>query len=76
METKVFEILMDVFELDSVDSTCSQSTCDKWDSMGQLNLVAELEEVFNITLEPEEIGSIKSYKDIIDILKEKGCIFQ
>ena len=76
METKVFEILMDVFELDSVDSTCSQSTCDKWVSMGQLNLVAELEEVFNITLEPEEIGSIKSYKDIIDILKEKGCIFQ
>ncbi len=73
MENKVLEILKDVFELDTVDTTCSQSTCDNWDSMGQLNLVAELEDIFDISLEPEEIGAMKSYKDIIRILKEKSC---
>lgn len=73
MENKVLEILKEVFELDSVDSTCSQSTCDGWDSMGQLNLVAELEDAFDVSLEPEEIGTMKSYDDIIRILKDKGC---
>lgn len=71
MEKKVLEILKDVFELDSVDTTCSQTTCEKWDSMGQLNLVAELEDAFDISLEPEEIGFMKSYDDIIRILRDK-----
>ena len=73
MENRVLEILKEVFELDYVDASCSQNTCDNWDSMGQLNLVAELEDSFDISLEPEEIGTMKSYNDIIRILKEKGC---
>lgn len=72
MEEKVLEILKNLFELDVVDETCSQDTCDKWDSMGQLNLVVELESEFDITLEPEEIGEMKSYKDIVSLLKNKG----
>lgn len=71
MEEKVLEILKDLFELDTVDETCSQETCEKWDSMGQLNLVVELESEFDVTLEPEEIGEMKSYSDIIRILKSK-----
>ena len=72
MEEKVLEILKDLFELETVDKTCSQTTCEKWDSMGQLNLVVELESEFDVTLEPEEIGEMKSYCDIIRILKSKG----
>ena len=71
MEEKVLEILKNLFELDTVDETCSQSTCEKWDSMGQLNLVVELETEFDVTLEPEEIGEMKSFNDIIRILKSK-----
>ena len=71
MEEKVLEILKDLFELDTVDETCSQTTCEKWDSMGQLNLVVELESEFDVTLEPEEIGEMKSFYDIIRILKTK-----
>lgn len=71
MEEIVLEILKDLFELDSVDQTCSQTTCEKWDSMGQLNLVVELESEFDVTLEPEEIGEMKSFKDIVRILKNK-----
>ena len=72
MEEKVLEILKNVFELETVDTTCSQTTCEKWDSMGQLNLVVELESEFDISLEPEEIGEMKSFEDIIRILKSKG----
>jgi acyl carrier protein len=71
MEEKVLEILKEVFELDNVDTTCSQKTCEAWDSMGQLNLVAELEDAFNISLEPDEIATMKSYVDIIRLITEK-----
>lgn len=71
MEEKVLEILKNVFELETVDTTCSQTTCEKWDSMGQLNLVVELESEFDISLEPEEIGEMKSFDDIVRIIKSK-----
>ena len=71
MEEKVLEILKNLFDLDAVDETCSQETCGKWDSMGQLNLVVELESEFDVTLEPEEIGEMKCFRDIIRILRAK-----
>ena len=40
--------------------------------MGQLNLVADLEDAFDISLEPDEISEMKSYEDIVCILKSKG----
>ena len=67
----MLKILKNLFELDTVDETCSQNTCEKWDSMGQLNLVVELETAFDVTLEPEEIGEMKNFGDIIRILKAK-----
>lgn len=72
MEQRILDVLKETFELDTVDSSCSQTTCDAWDSMGQLNLVVELEDAFDISLEPEEIGTMKSYDDIVRILKAKG----
>lgn len=72
MEEKVLEILKNLFELDTVDETCSQESCEKWDSMGVLNLVVELETEFDVSLEPEEIGEMKSFNDIVRILKAKG----
>lgn len=72
MEEKVLEILKNVLELNDVDETISSSTCEKWDSMAQLNISVELEAEFDISLEPEEIAALASYKDIIKVLKEKG----
>ena len=72
MREKVLDILKNLFELDIVDETCSQQTCEQWDSMGHLNLIVELESEFNITLEPEEMGEMKSFNDVIRILKTKG----
>lgn len=71
MEEQILEVLKRTFELETVDTTCSQKTCEKWDSMGQLNLVVELEMEFDISLEPEEIGEMKSYDDIVRIVKQK-----
>ena len=70
MEEKILEILSSVLGV-QVDETCSQANCAKWNSINQLNIVVELEMEFNISLEPEEIGEMKSYNDIIRILKTK-----
>lgn len=71
MEEKVLNILKNVFDLENVDATCSQKTCEKWDSMGQLNLIVELESEFGVTFEPEEMEQMKSVSDIIMILSTK-----
>ena len=71
MEEKVLEILKNLFELDTIDETCSQATCEKWDSMMHLNLVVELESEFGVSLEPDEIGQMQSYNDVIRILKSR-----
>ena len=71
MEEKILEVLKTTFELDVVDISISQQNCEAWDSMGQLNLVADLEEAFDISLEPEEIGEMRSYNDLVRILKTK-----
>ena len=60
-----------VFDIEDLDTTCSQKTCEKWDSMAQLNLVLELEDTFGISLEPEEIGEMTSFETINSIIKEK-----
>ena len=72
LEEKVLEILKETFELDSVDKTISSQTCPAWDSMGQLNLIADLEEAFGICIEPEEFGEMKSVDEIVRVLKRKG----
>ena len=71
LEERVLDVLKNTFELDTVDNTCSQKTCEKWDSMGQLNLVVELETEFDVSLEPEEIGEMTCVESIIQILKGK-----
>lgn len=71
MEQKVLDILRQVLELPEADETCSQQTCDEWDSLHHLNLAVELEMEFGVSLEPEEIAEMKSYNDIIRILKQK-----
>ena len=72
MEQKILDVLKEPFELETVDKSISQQNCEAWDSMGQLNLVADLEDAFNISLEPEDIGEMKCFDDIVRILKSKG----
>ena len=71
MKEKVLAILRELFDDMTIDETCSQKTYEKWDSMAQLNLVIELETEFGITLEPEEIGLMTSFYDIVNILRTK-----
>jgi acyl carrier protein len=45
-----------------------------WDSIGHMNLVAALEEEFNLQFEVDEIMEMSSPQKILDILKARGVL--
>jgi acyl carrier protein len=44
---------------------------EKWDSVAHLKLVAELEHVFDVMLDADEILAMSSYDKAVEILKTK-----
>ena len=71
MEERILEIMKAVFGLETIDETCSQKNCEKWDSLAHLNLIVELESEFDISFEPEEIGSMISFDDVCRMIMDK-----
>lgn len=47
----------------------TMETMDKWDSIGQMSLVAIIEDVFGIELEPDEVMLFTSFAAGVEILK-------
>lgn len=50
----------------SIDYTATRDQLADWNSMNHLNLVVELENVFNLKLSMEEIENLKSVRKIVD----------
>jgi len=71
MEDKILEILRRTLGVEDIGTDCSQKNCFEWNSLAQLNLSLELEEAFGISLEPEEIGSMTCYSEIVSTIKSK-----
>jgi acyl carrier protein len=71
MKNKIKEIMAGVFkiEADSISDDTTIGNVEKWDSLGHMNLVAALEEEFDIVLDDEDIEIIISYSNICKIVK-------
>lgn len=71
MDEKIISIMENVFESKGLDTTCSQNTCEKWDSLHHLNLIVELEDAFDMEFEPEEIAEMKSFEKVKETILSK-----
>ena len=71
LKEKVLDIMCEVFEMDEVAADASQKNCPRWDSLHHLTLAAELEEAFDIELEPEEIAEMTDVDRVIAMLESK-----
>lgn len=71
LEDKVLEIMREVFEMENVSTGASQKNCERWDSLHHLSLASELEEAFDIDLEPEEIADMTDFSRVIALLETK-----
>ncbi len=63
---------VEVFGVDAsvLNDGFTKDTVDGWDSVHQLNIIALLEESFDIMFDPEDIMAFTSYKAGCDILKK------
>ena len=71
LEDKVLEIMREVFDLQEVSTDASQKNCDRWDSLRHLTLASELEDAFDIELEPEEIAEMTDFTRVIAMIQSK-----
>lgn len=71
MKEKIINILKDVLETNDVDENTNQQNCPLWDSLHHLNIAVEIEDEFNISLEPEDIASMHSVDDIVAVVSKK-----
>lgn len=69
---KYIEIFIDVFETTEEVAKNMIYKDEKWDSVGHMMLITEIENVFKIELETEDIVAFGSYSQGIDILKKYG----
>jgi acyl carrier protein len=74
LHQQVVNILSDVFQIDldpSIEDVMQQDL-EEWDSFNHLRLVAELEDVFQITLSDEEIPDLTSLQQVKALLRQRG----
>jgi hypothetical protein len=70
-DTTLREIFRRVFVLDdSVDlAGCRWGTVEKWDSLGQLKLLMEVEQAFEVSLPSDFVVKVSSYNELRSYLK-------
>ena len=70
---KVIEIVASTCEVDKSEVTGDSTVGDfpAWDSIGHLTILSTVEEVFNISFEPEEMMEIEDVNDIVKAIEAK-----
>lgn len=63
-------------EIDFVKSGLAYSEIENWDSVAHMNLVAEIEEAFDIMLDTEDIIDFSSYDKGIEILSKYDIVIE
>ncbi len=66
--------IVDIFEesASNVQEKTSRKDIPAWDSLGQLVLMAALDQRFGIRMTPSELSSLNSVQGILDILSRHG----
>lgn len=55
--------------------TATMENVDKWDSIGQMSLIAIIEDAFGVEFEPDEVMQFTSFAAGVDILKNHNIEF-
>ena len=74
LSERVAAIFERVFGIDAADFSPDTVPEDvlRWDSLGHMTLVMDLEDAFGIHFEVDEITEMSSGRKILEILKAKG----
>ncbi len=69
---KLQNVFTEVFNVDAsvLNDEFGKDTVEAWDSVHQLNIIAQLEEEFDLLLEPEDIMACTSFAKAKEILRK------
>ena len=72
--TEALAWIADLFEepAENIQPDTPRDAIDAWDSLGVLNLMAGLDETFDILLEDEDVQNMRCVEDIMAILRKHG----
>ena len=76
-EQKYAQAFIESFSIDEskLDDNLEYNTIPEWDSVGHMGLIAELEEVFDIMMEMDDIIDFSSYKKGFELIGKYGVEF-
>lgn len=71
-KTEIKEILARVFdiEISTISDNATQKDIIKWDSLQHLNLIVEIEDIYDISIDPEDISEMISLEKIIEVINK------
>lgn len=73
---KYTQSFMQAFDIDEQTATTLKfQQIEAWDSVGHMGLVAQLEEAFDIMLEPDDIVDMNSFDKGKELLAKYGVTF-
>lgn len=75
MEKRIIEIMKVVLREDDINSESTQESLENWTSLRHLNLASELEDEFDIELDPSDICKMKSVNQIAAVIKQKLALW-
>ena len=69
---EIREIMSKVFEIDvsEISNNANQKEIMKWDSLQHLNLIVEIEDKYDISIDPEDISAMVTVEKIIEVVNK------
>ena len=63
--SKVLEI-----DMSTISTNASQKEISKWDSLQHLNLIVEIEDKYDISIDPEDISVMVTIEKIVEVVNK------
>ena len=72
MKEEIVKIIADILEVDVCDIEMDTAVGDLpvWDSMHHLQIIAELEKVYNIKFNASDLAELEDVSDLISLVEE------
>ena len=76
LNKRLEDVIRKTFQLSEsgIEENWTSVDIPKWDSVGHLNLIVEIEKTFQVTMEMDEMFEIETLGDIQKILKRKQAL--
>lgn len=77
LEEKVISIIMEQLDVTREECVVEASFIDDLgaDSLDLVELIMEMEEIFDVQIADNELEKIRTIKDVLDFLKSKGVVW-